>query len=116
MRKHLPTLILSVSVAFCAIIALLLGFLLTPKAASATITGPGFSYSVSLSEDHVFEVEGKMGEMLIEVKDGKIGVKKSGCPNQYCVHQGYRDGGASIVCAYNEVMIGFQASDYEVIA
>lgn len=116
MRKHLPTLILSASVAFCAIIALLLGFLLTPKAASATITGPGFSYSVSLSDDHVYEVEGKMGEMLIEVKDGKIGVKRSGCPNQYCVHQGFSDGGASIVCAYNEVMIGFQTSDYEVIA
>lgn len=116
MRKHLPTLILSVSVAFCAIIALLLGFFLTPKAASATITGPGFSYSVSLSDDRVYAVEGKMGEMLIEVKDGKIGVKQSGCPNQYCVHQGFRDGGASIVCAYNEVMIGFQTSDYEVIA
>lgn len=116
MRKHLPTLILSVSVAFCAIIALLLGFLLTPKAASATITGPSFSYSVSLLEDRVYEVEGKMGEMLIEVKGGKIGVKQSGCPNQYCVHQGYHDGGASIVCAYNEVMIGFQSSDYEVIA
>lgn len=116
MKKHLPTLILSVSVAFCAIIGLLLGFLLTPKSTAATIKGPDFSYSVRLDEDRIYEVQGKMGEMLLEVRDGKIGVKQSGCPNQYCVHQGYHDGGASIVCAYNEVMISFETGDYEVIA
>ncbi len=53
-----------------------------------------------------YTINGKNGELVIHVHDGKIKVSKSNCPHQDCVNQGeVSDINHPIICAYNEVYI-----------
>lgn len=46
------------------------------------------------------------GKMLVEVKEGRIRVRKSDCPRQICVNTGWiRHPGETIVCVPNKVLI-----------
>jgi hypothetical protein len=46
------------------------------------------------------------GKMLIEVKEGRIRVKKSDCPRKICVNTGWiKTPGQIIVCVPNKVLI-----------
>ena len=63
-------------------------------------------YSLSLREDKSVDLAVEDGLMTIEVKEGKIAVTSSPCPNQYCVGQRYLDkAGSSIICAHEGVLI-----------
>jgi len=58
------------------------------------------------NEERIFVIEGKKTPMSIGVKHQAIRVVESGCPTQFCVHEGYISGaGHPLVCAYNEVII-----------
>ena len=60
--------------------------------------------SYPLSEDGVFVLNG--GTNTIEIKDGKVRVVESDCPNQQCVRQMWIDRrNQSIVCLPNRVVI-----------
>ena len=57
---------------------------------------------VDLNNNLIFEIE----NMKIEVKNGKIRVLSSDCPNKICVKRGFiSKKGESIICAPNKVMI-----------
>ena len=43
----------------------------------------------------------------ITVKDGKIGVTEATCPDHYCMHRGFCNSGAQIVCLPNKLVIRF---------
>ena len=45
-------------------------------------------YSVPLMEDKDIHLEGKVSEMEIVIKNGKVKVKESGCTGQDCVKMG----------------------------
>ena len=47
------------------------------------------------------------GENLVAVKDGKIGVVDATCPDHYCMHRGFCNSGAQIVCLPNKLVIRF---------
>ncbi len=50
-------------------------------------------------------------DMIIELKEHKIGVKQSNCSNQYCVHQGYVDSPMqTLICAPNEVIVALYST------
>jgi hypothetical protein len=52
------------------------------------------------------------GEMKIEVKDSKVRVAWSNCPNQLCVNTGWiKTAGEIIVCVPNKVLIEIEAPD-----
>ncbi len=60
-------------------------------------------------EERDLDVEGTHSPMVFTVKKGAIKVKYSGCPSQYCVHQGYHSGkDGPLVCAYNGVYVTFE--------
>ena len=41
------------------------------------------------TKDDVYTINGYIGEMVIEVKDGKWRMQKADCPNQICVNTGW---------------------------
>lgn len=67
---------------------------------------------VSLWEDGVYPVEGKLGEVLVEVKDGRVRVERENSPYHYCSIQGYvRDPATPIICLPNEVVVTIEGSE-----
>lgn len=65
--------------------------------------------TVNLNEDTGAEpiiVQGKLGTVIIEVKDKKVRISEATCPDQICVKQGWISSPAqSIICVPNELVI-----------
>lgn len=64
------------------------------------LSGEDHSYPIHIDKDneHV--------DMVVELKDHKIGITYSNCSNQYCVHQGFINSTMqSLICAPNEVRV-----------
>ncbi|MCI1244549.1 MAG: NusG domain II-containing protein [Bacilli bacterium] len=60
-------------------------------------------------------MEGEKGLVTISVEPGRIAVKESHCPHQYCVKEGYISRpGQNIICAPNELLITLTGSTGEV--
>ena len=59
---------------------------------------------LSLDEEKTVSVKGTLGDSVVEIKNGKVHMKESPCPNKLCIHQGWLDSGA-IICLPNKVVI-----------
>ena len=81
------------------------------NAAFANIISDGEAVkTVSLHMDQEFTVTAPNGgENTITVKDGKIAVTAATCPDHYCMHRGFCNGGTQIVCLPNRLVIEFVA-------
>ena len=67
---------------------------------------------VPLWEDGTYPVEGKLGEVLVEVNEGRVRVEKETSPYHYCSIQGYvRDPSPPIICLPNEVVVTIEGSE-----
>jgi len=47
------------------------------------------------------------GTNLVTIRDGKIAVTAADCPDHYCMHRGFCNSGAQIVCLPNLLVIRF---------
>lgn len=64
-----------------------------------------------LNEDKDYEVEGSLGPVNIEVKDGSVRVTQENSPHHYCSRQGWvSDSAVPIVCLPNETVIRVEGS------
>ncbi|MEA2065915.1 MAG: NusG domain II-containing protein [Thermotogota bacterium] len=75
------------------------------------------TYKIDLTKDGTYLVK---EHVVVEVKDKKIRMKESDCPQQLCVKMGWiSTPGVPIVCIPNKVMIIIEADpnnlDYDVI-
>ncbi len=79
-------------------------------------SGRATSYSIYVSGkkittipargDTVFSVNGAMGKMIIQMKNGKIRVIHSNCPEKICIRTGFiYKTGQSIACVPNKLII-----------
>lgn len=67
---------------------------------------------VSLWENATYSVKGKLGDVLIEINDGKVRVEKENSPYHYCSIQGYvSDPSTPIICLPNEVVVRIEGSE-----
>ncbi len=114
-KKHLGDLI--VGLGLLAITFSLLTYYLIPRESNGHIyadvyhqntiiykkidlSGEEKEYPINIKEDN------KDIQMVVEVKDHKIGIHSSNCSNQYCVHQGFTNSiMQTLICAPNEVMV-----------
>ncbi|MBI4690005.1 MAG: NusG domain II-containing protein [Nitrospirae bacterium] len=61
-------------------------------------------YLLPLDVNMVVAVKGMNGDSIVEIKDKKVRIKESSCPNKICVHNGWMDRGA-IICLPNKVTV-----------
>ena len=64
-------------------------------------------------ENHTYpiHIENENIDMVVELKDHKIGITYSNCSNQYCVHQGFISSTMqTLICAPNEVRVTIYSS------
>ena len=101
-------------VLICVLLAAAVGFsvpmlLNGEPAARAEIWSDGeLVETVSLGADQEFTITtASGGENTITVRDGAIAVTAANCPDHYCMHRGFCDGGSSIVCLPNRLVIEF---------
>ena len=84
------------------------GIFLTVRSAKAQrgaricVNANGVQYEYSASADGVYTVEGELGPTTFEVKDGRVRITDSSCPNKTCVAQGWH---IPLVCLPNKVII-----------
>jgi len=76
-----------------------------PKNPSAQIEVDGRPvYILPLDKDRIVSVEGPRGRTFIEIKDNRVRITESPCPNKLCVEQGWIEKGV-LVCLPNKIVI-----------
>lgn len=84
------------------------------KGSTVTVNASKNEYVYSLNKNGEYEVEGHLGITKFEIKDGKVRITDSPCPNKTCVKQGW---GSTLVCLPNDVIITLDAEGgYDAIA
>lgn len=79
------------------------------RAARIQVSGQAPRY-VPLGDDHTERIEAGPVRMVVEVRGGRVRVRESTCPDQYCVRTGWIDRpGQSIVCVPGRVVIAVVA-------
>lgn len=92
--------ILAGTVALAALLLLLVLRLGAPQGSMAVITTPDGTVTLPLSSDAERTFTGKEDiAVTVEVREGRIRVAQSGCPDQVCVHSGWLSrSGQSAAC------------------
>lgn len=68
----------------------------------------------SLNDDRTITIEGNIGISTIEIKDGRIRMVYSPCPDKLCMKQGFIKGkGESIICVPNRIVIRIKGDNYD---
>ena len=67
-------------------------------------------HTLSLDRDTQITVQTRLGANVITVRDGKVAVTEADCPDHHCMHRGWCDGGAPIVCLPNRLELRFTDS------
>lgn len=77
------------------------------RAGLAEITIHGKHWrNVELFQEQIIHVPGKLGDSILEVRDGRIRFIHSPCTQKLCIQQGWLElGGASATCLPNEVNV-----------
>lgn len=61
-------------------------------------------YKLPLNSDTTVSVKGPAGETVVQIKDKRVRIRESSCPNKICIHSGWIDRGA-IICLPNKVVV-----------
>jgi hypothetical protein len=65
----------------------------------------------SLIEEVDKTYEGSKTPFTVGFKKGAVAILESGCPSQYCVHQGWiSESGRTLICAYNSVLVSLSGN------
>ena len=80
----------------------------TPAGRARITSGGDHFATVDLAVDQEITVPAPGGgSNTITVKDGAIAVTDADCPDHYCMHRGFCNGGTQIVCLPNRLVITF---------
>ena len=72
------------------------------KGSRVSVNANGVHYEYSATSNGVYTVAGELGETSFEIKDGRVRIINSPCPNKTCISQGWHN---PLVCLPNKVMI-----------
>lgn len=75
---------------------------LCQKGSRVVVNAVGVKYEYSAELDGTYSVPGELGPTTFEIKDGRIRIIDSPCPNKTCISQGWHN---PLVCLPNKVMI-----------
>jgi len=68
------------------------------------------AYKLPLNNNAIIAVKGINGDTVVEIKNRKVRIKESPCPNKICVHTGWIDRGA-VICLPNRVTVFIDSSE-----
>ncbi|MBQ9992339.1 MAG: NusG domain II-containing protein [Firmicutes bacterium] len=67
---------------------------------------------LDLQKDGIYEIKGMLYPCTVEIKNGRIRMESSQCPDKICEHTGFiSHSGQSIVCLPNRVIIELQKQE-----
>ncbi len=66
------------------------------------VNAAGVEYEFSSEKNGVYTVDGECGPTTFEIKNGKVHIIDSACPNKNCINQGWK---TPLVCLPNNVII-----------
>ena len=72
------------------------------KGSRVVVNAVGVKYEYSAELDGTYSVPGELGPTTFEIKDGRVCITDSPCPNKTCISQGWHN---PLVCLPNKVMI-----------
>ena len=72
------------------------------KGSRVLVNAAGVKYEYSVSQNGTYTVAGELGPTTFEIKDGRVRITDSPCPNKTCISQGWHN---PLVCLPNKVMI-----------
>lgn len=72
------------------------------KGSRVVVNAAGVKYEYSAELDGTYSVPGELGPTTFEIKDGRVRITDSPCPNKTCISQGWHN---PQVCLPNKVMI-----------
>ena len=72
------------------------------KGSRVVVNAAGVKYEYSAELDGTYTVAGELGPTTFEIKDGRVRITDSPCPNKTCISQGWHN---PLVCLPNKVMI-----------
>ena len=78
------------------------------KGSRVLVNANGTNYEYSAAKDGVFTVQGELGPTTFEIKNGRVRITDSPCPNKTCISQGWHN---PLVCLPNKVIITVQSED-----
>lgn len=87
------------------ILSILPLFRITEKGSVLVVRAMDRTYRYSMSQDRVFQVEGPLGYTEVEIKDGRVRILSSPCPNHTCMRGSISRYPESLVCLPNDVII-----------
>lgn len=73
-----------------------------------------YQLDLAQAEDQIMEVEYEGRINTVEIKDHQIRMAEAECPDNTCVHMGWLDSSAPIVCLPNHLVIQFAEDDSDI--
>lgn len=85
------------------------------KAETVTVRAADSTYIYDLNESGTYSVEGILGTTTIEIRNKKVRIIDSPCPNKTCIALSYGD---TLICLPNKVFVTVenQEGDFDAIA
>ena len=83
----------------------------TQKGSKVKVNANGTNYEYSLSKNGSYKVQGELGQTTFEIKNSRVRITDSPCPNKNCIAQGYHN---PLVCLPNKVIITIEDENKEV--
>ena len=78
------------------------------KGSRVVVNAAGVKYEYSVSQNGTYSVPGELGPTTFEIKDGRVRITDSPCPNKTCISQGWHN---PLVCLPNKVMISVEGEN-----
>ena len=75
------------------------------KGSRVVVNAAGTRYEYSAELAGTYTVPGELGNTTFEIKDGRVRIIDSPCPNKTCIAQGWHN---PLVCLPNKVMISVE--------
>ena len=75
---------------------------LSQKGSVVKVNAAGNLYEYSAKQDGIYKVGGALGITTFEIKNGRVRIIDSPCPNKTCINQGWH---SPLVCLPNNVII-----------
>lgn len=80
------------------------------RAEKITVTADDEIYEYDAKKNGTYTVQGFCGPTTFEIKNGRVRILDSSCPNKTCVHQGWS---SPLVCLPNKVIITAESNNGE---